>query len=90
MIVRLPNWWKTCTRPRLNVTIGSVKQKKLGADALLDFNLWITLGEETLTERKLQALLAAREGLVSTAGNNNPLSPRPANVQQRTDATGST
>ena len=53
------------TQPRLNVTIGSVKQKKLGADALLDFNLRITLGDETLTERELQALLAAREGLVA-------------------------
>ena len=68
VIVRLPNWWKTRTRPRVNVTIGSVRQKKLGADALLDFNLRITLGDETLTERELQALLAAREGLVFVKG----------------------
>ena len=68
VIVRLPNWWKTRTRPRVNVTIGSVRQKKLGADALLDFNLRITLGDETLTEQELQALLAAREGLVFVKG----------------------
>jgi len=58
--------------------------------AYLSLVISSTPPDETLTERKLQALLAAREGLVSTAGNNNPLSPRPANVQQRKDATGST
>ena len=45
VIVRLPNWWKQRTRPQVNVTIGSVKQNKLGADALLDFKLgiaWVT------------------------------------------------
>ena len=68
VIVRLPNWWKTRTRPRVNVTIGSAKQTKLGADALLDFKLGITLGDETLTERDLQALLAAQDGLVFVKG----------------------
>ncbi len=68
VIVRLPNWWKTRTRPRVTVTIGSVKQTKLGADALLDFKLGITLGDETLTERELQALLAAQEALVFVKG----------------------
>lgn len=62
VIVRLPNWWKKRTRPQVSVTIGSVKQKKLGADALLDFKLGITLGDETLTERELQTLLSATAG----------------------------
>ncbi|MEA2094605.1 MAG: SNF2-related protein, partial [Pseudomonadota bacterium] len=68
VIVRLPNWWKQRTRPQVSVTIGSVKQNKLGADALLDFKLGIALGDETLSERELQALLAAQDGLVFIKG----------------------
>ena len=68
VIVRLPNWWKQRTRPQVNVTIGSVKQNKLGADALLDFKLGIVLGDETLSERELQTLLAAQDGLVFIKG----------------------
>ncbi len=68
VIVRLPDWWKKRTRPQVSVTIGSVKQQKLGADALLDFKLGIALGDETLTKRELQALLAAQEGLVFIKG----------------------
>ena len=66
--VRLPNWWKKRTRPQVSVTIGSIKQTKLGADALLDFKLGIALGDETLSERELKALLAARDGLVFVKG----------------------
>ena len=62
VIVRLPNWWKKRTRPRVNVTIGSVKQKKLGADALLDFNLRITLGDETLTEQRVTGAAGGTRG----------------------------
>jgi non-specific serine/threonine protein kinase len=68
VIVRLPNWWKKRTRPQVSVTIGSVKQKRLDADALLDFKLGITLGDETLTEPELQTLLTAQESLVFIKG----------------------
>ncbi|MEN8178967.1 MAG: DEAD/DEAH box helicase [Pseudomonadota bacterium] len=68
VIVRLPNWWKKRARPQVSATIGSVTQKKLGADALLDFKLGIALGDETLTERELQALLTAQESLVFIKG----------------------
>ena len=66
--VRLPNWWKKRTRPQVSVTIGTSKQTKLGTDALLDFKLGIALGNETLSERELKALLAARDGLVFVKG----------------------
>ncbi|GMQ84201.1 MAG: hypothetical protein BMS9Abin06_0968 [Gammaproteobacteria bacterium] len=68
VIVRLPDWWRKRARPQVSVTIGNVKQKKLGADALLDFKLGIALGDKNLTERELQALLAAQEGLVFIKG----------------------
>ncbi|HED19686.1 MAG TPA: ATP-dependent helicase, partial [Gammaproteobacteria bacterium] len=66
--VRLPDWWRKRARPQVSVTIGNVKQKKLGADALLDFKLGIALGDETLTEHELQALLAAQEDLAFIKG----------------------
>ena len=66
--VRLPDWWKRRTRPQVNVTIGSVQRKKLGADALLDFKLEIALGNATLTDREFRELLAAQEGLVFIKG----------------------
>jgi len=68
VIVRLPDWWRKRSRPQVNVTIGSVKQKKLGADALLDFKLEIALGNKSLTEHEFRALLAAQEGLVFIKG----------------------
>jgi hypothetical protein len=68
IVVRLPDWWKKRTRPQVSVTIGSVKQQKLGADALLDFKLGFTLGDETLSERELQALLASQENLAFVKG----------------------
>ncbi len=68
VVVRVPNWWKKRTRPQVHVTIGSVKQQKLGADALLDFKLGISLGDDTLSESELQALLAAQDGLVFIKG----------------------
>jgi non-specific serine/threonine protein kinase len=68
VIVRLPDWWRKRARPQVSVTIGNVKQKKLGAEALLDFKLGIALGDKTLTEHELQALLAAQEELVFIKG----------------------
>ncbi len=68
VIVRLPDWWKKRTRPQVSVTIGSVKQQKLGADALLDFKLGIVLGDESLSKRELQALLTSQESLVFIKG----------------------
>jgi non-specific serine/threonine protein kinase len=68
VIVRLPDWWRKRARPQVNVTIGSVKQNKLGADALLDFKLGIALGDKNLTELELQTLLAAQDGLAFIKG----------------------
>ncbi|RLJ15943.1 ATP-dependent helicase [bacterium endosymbiont of Escarpia laminata] len=68
VIVRLPNWWKKRTRPQVSVTIGNVKQKRLDANALLDFKLGIVLGDETLTKQELESLLAAQDGLMFIKG----------------------
>ena len=64
LMVRLPNWWKKKPRPTVSVTIGEKKKSKLGADAMLDFNVGFMLGDEGLTEDELKELLEGNEGLV--------------------------
>jgi non-specific serine/threonine protein kinase len=64
LVIRLPNWWQKRPRPGVSVTIGQKKVSKLGADALLDFDVRFALGDKTLSEREIQALLAGQEGLV--------------------------
>ena len=68
VVVRLPDWWRKCSRPRASVTIGEKKQQNFSADSLLDFKLHIALGDETLSESELEALLAAGDGLVFLRG----------------------
>ncbi len=70
VIVRVPDWWNPRKPPRPTVTVqlGDRQPSRLGADALLDFGLSVTLGDETLSPDDIQALLAAEGGLVSLRG----------------------
>ncbi len=66
--VRLPNWWKKRQRPRVSITIGEKKKATLGMDALLDFNLNVALGDESLTPEEVTSLLDREDGLVFFKG----------------------
>ena len=68
VVVRLPNWWKKRSRPRVAITIGEGKQTRLGADSLLDFKLEIALGNESLSQAELKELMTAGDGLVFIKG----------------------
>jgi hypothetical protein len=68
VIVRLPDWWKTRSRPRAIVTIGEKKKKSFNADSLLDFKLHIALGDKSLSKAELKQLMAAENGLVFMKG----------------------
>ncbi len=68
VVVRLPDWWKKRTRPRVGVTIGEKKKNNLNADSLLDFNLHISLGDKPLSKTDLNKLMAAGDGLVFMKG----------------------
>lgn len=68
VLMRLPNWWQKRPRPRVSVTIGDGKRGKFGADAMLDFNVKLALGDKTLSEQELQALMAGDDGLVLLKG----------------------
>jgi len=70
VVVRVPDWWNPRKPPRPTVTVqlGDRRPSLLGADALLDFGLSLTLGDETLSPDDIQTLLAAEGGLVSLRG----------------------
>ncbi len=68
VVVRLPDWWKKRSRPRIGITIGESKKRNFNADSLLDFKLHIALGEEQLSKAELKKLLTAENGLTFIRG----------------------
>jgi non-specific serine/threonine protein kinase len=68
VLVRIPDWWKKRSRPRVGITIGEAKQNNFGADSLLDFKLDIALGDVSIDEAELNQLMAAGDGLVFIKG----------------------
>ncbi len=70
LIVRVPDWWKANRppRPAVSVTVGGAKKSVIGADALLEFSVAVTLEGEQLTEAELREAMASAGGLVSLRG----------------------
>ena len=70
LVTRTPDWWnpKAPPRPRVSVTVGSREPSRLGVDALLDFDLSLTLDGETLSVAERRALLGSSEGLALIRG----------------------
>ena len=68
LLVRVPDWWARRPRPRVMVTIGNEKKNVLGPEAILDFQVKMAVGDTTLTERELKALLAGGDGLAFLNG----------------------
>ena len=70
VVVRLPDWWSAAKRPRpvVSVTLGRGAPSRLGMDAMLDFDVALTLGGKRLTTGEVSALLAATDGLVLIKG----------------------
>jgi non-specific serine/threonine protein kinase len=66
--VRLPNWWQTRPRPQVSVKIGTQAPAMFGADAMLDFDVDLALGDAALSAEELQTLLASTEPLVLLKG----------------------
>ncbi len=70
VVVRVPDWWsgRRTPRPRVTVSVGERKPAALGLDALLDFSVRVTLGDEDITEAELRKLREGSEGLVLLKG----------------------
>ena len=70
LIVRLPDWWhgKRKPRPTVSVAVGGGVPSQLGMDAMLKFDVTVTLDGTKLTKRELDSLLASSDGLVLIKG----------------------
>ena len=70
IVVRVPDWWKARrpSRAMVSVKIGDKRKNKLGADAMLDFSVGVTVDGQPLTEAELQAILTSSGGLVPLRG----------------------
>jgi non-specific serine/threonine protein kinase len=70
LVVRMPDWWSKRSRPRpkVSVSVGGKAPSKLGMDALLDFDVKLTIDGKNLSAREMETLLAASEGLVLIKG----------------------
>jgi hypothetical protein len=70
LVVRVPASWQARrpARPEVQITLGKDATHHLGADALLDFSMDVTLDGETLTAGELRAILAGTDGLALVRG----------------------
>ena len=70
LVVRMPDWWSASSRPRprVLVTVGGKAPSTLGMDALLDFDVGLTLDGKKLSKREIEQLLSASHGLVLIKG----------------------
>jgi hypothetical protein len=65
VIVRVPTAWRANRppRPRVTATVGGKPPSGLGTEALLDFEMGVSLDGEPLTRAEIEQLLAASNGL---------------------------
>jgi non-specific serine/threonine protein kinase len=65
VIVRVPGTWRATRPPRPQVTgiVGAKPPTGVGADALLDFRVEVTLDGERLTAAEIEQLVGASDGL---------------------------
>ncbi|MEO8597831.1 MAG: DEAD/DEAH box helicase [Candidatus Solibacter sp.] len=70
VVVRMPAGWggNRPPRPRVTGTVGARKPSGLGQEALLDFQMDVTVDGEPLTEAEIRELLAKTDGLALVRG----------------------
>ena len=70
VVVRMPASWRMNrpARPQVKATVGGKAPSQLGLDALLDFQMEVTLDGETLTAAEIKRLLAQSDGLAFIRG----------------------
>ncbi len=70
VVVRVPEWWsgRRAPRPHVTVSVGEKKPAALGLDAMLDFSVRLTLGDEEIGEAEFRKLREATAGLVLLKG----------------------
>ena len=84
LIVRLPDWWsaKNKPRPKVSVSIGGKAPSSLGVDALLSFDVGLTLDGKKLTKAEIEKLLGESRGLPDGRRPRPPVT-RPSRSRSR-------
>ena len=70
VVVRMPASWRMNrpARPQVKATVGGKVPSQLGLDALLDFQMEVTLDGESLSAAEIKRLLAQSDGLALIRG----------------------
>jgi len=69
ILCRIPDWWKNKSNSmRISISIGNSPPSHLGFDALIDFNVQLSMGNETITADELKRMLSEAEGLAFIKG----------------------
>jgi superfamily II DNA or RNA helicase len=70
IVVRMPASWRMNrpSRPQVKTTVGAKAPSHVGLDAVLDFDMAVTLDGETLTAAEIKSLLAQSDGLAFIRG----------------------
>jgi non-specific serine/threonine protein kinase len=69
IVVRVPDWWKPQQPPRPQVTVNvGNRASGMGLDAMLDFDVSLSLDGETVSDAEWRELMAAGDGLVRLKG----------------------
>ncbi len=71
IVVRMPARWRAGrpARAQVTATLGAATPSKLGTDALLDFQMELTLEGQTLSASEIEELLAQSDGLALIRGH---------------------
>ena len=83
LVVRMPDWWnaRDRRRPKVSVTVGGKVPSKLGMEALLDFDVRLTVDGKTLSPKEMEDLLGStRRARVDQGqvGRGRPRQTRPS------------
>ncbi|RLB54787.1 MAG: ATP-dependent helicase [Deltaproteobacteria bacterium] len=70
VVVRVPDWWSIRDRPRpkVSVSVGGRAPSSLGMEAMLDFDVKLTLDGKALSKKEVEKLLASTRGLALIKG----------------------
>jgi non-specific serine/threonine protein kinase len=69
VLCRIPNWWRKKSEAlKMSVNIGTKEPSRIGLDALVDFNIELSLGGEPITKEELERLISQSDGLALIKG----------------------
>lgn len=69
VLCRIPNWWRKKSEGlKMSVNVGTKEPSKIGLDALVDFDIELSLGGEAISKEELERLISQSEGLAFIKG----------------------